>query len=106
MELQNNKLKIILNDENETTDFVLTPNVFIKLTFLTNSKTYVKMNNGLFMEILNLRKRQEFSKRKYCKYAVINSLAHQPFEKLGEVPCETSIKKCVTVDVSHIIFWR
>ena len=28
------------------------------------------------------------------------------FEKLGEVPYETSVKKCVTVDVSHIIFWQ
>ena len=36
----------------------------------------------------------------------INSLEHQPFEKLGEVPCETSVKKCVTVDASHIIFRR
>ena len=35
-----------------------------------------------------------------------NSLVHQPFEKFGEVPCETSVKKCVTVDVSHIIFWH
>ena len=35
-----------------------------------------------------------------------NSLAHQPFEKLGEVPCETSVKKCITGDVSHIIFGR
>ena len=34
------------------------------------------------------------------------TLAHQPFEKLGEVPYETSVEKCVTVDVSHIIFWR
>ena len=24
--------------------------------------------------------------------AILNSLAHQPFEKLGEVPCETSLK--------------
>ena len=36
----------------------------------------------------------------------LNSLVPQPFEKLGEVPYETSINKCVTVDVSHIIFWR
>ena len=28
------------------------------------------------------------------------------FEKLGEVPYETSVKKCVTEDVSHMIFWR
>ena len=35
----------------------------------------------------------------------VTSLAHQPFEKLGEVPYETSVKKCVTVDVSLIIFW-
>ena len=39
-------------------------------------------------------------------FTLIKSLAHQPFEKLGEVPYETSVKKCVTVDVSHIIFWR
>ena len=37
---------------------------------------------------------------------VFNSLMHQPFEKLEEVPCEESVKKCVTGDVSHVIFWR
>ena len=37
---------------------------------------------------------------------VLNSLAHQPIDKLGEVPCEASVQKCVTGDVSHIIFWR
>ena len=40
------------------------------------------------------------------RHQIINSLVHQPFEKLGEVPCETSVKKCVTGDVSHIIFWQ
>ena len=38
------------------------------------------------------------------KNLVVNSLTHQPFEKLGEVHCETSVKKCVTGDVSHITF--
>ena len=36
----------------------------------------------------------------------VNSFLHQPFEELGEGPCGTSVKKCVIVDVSHIIFWR
>ena len=36
---------------------------------------------------------------------LVNSLEHQPFEKLGEAPCQMSVKKCVTEDVSHIIFW-
>ena len=36
----------------------------------------------------------------------MNSLVPQPFEKLGEEPREASVKKCVTVDVSHIIFWK
>ena len=36
----------------------------------------------------------------------INSLIHQSLEKLGEVPSEMSVKKCVTVHISHIIFWQ
>ena len=35
---------------------------------------------------------------------VVNSLAHQLLEKFGGVPGETSFKKCVTVDVIHIVF--
>ena len=35
--------------------------------------------------------------------ATINSLAHQPFEKLGQIPCETSVKKCVTGRKPHHI---
>ena len=34
----------------------------------------------------------------------INSLVHQPLEKLGEVPKEMSVKNCATVDISHIAF--
>ena len=34
----------------------------------------------------------------------ILTLVHQLFEKLWEVPCEMSVEKCATVDVSHIIF--
>ena len=37
-------------------------------------------------------------------FITINSLVHPPFEKLGDVHCETSVNQCVTVDVSHIIF--
>ena len=46
--------------------------------------------------------------KKICKRfeMLFNSLAHQPFEKLGQAPCEMSVKNCVTGDVSHIIFWR
>ena len=33
----------------------------------------------------------------------INTLVHQPSEKLREVPSETSVKKCVTVDKPHHI---
>ena len=41
---------------------------------------------------------------KVADHLLANSLVHQPFEYLGEVPCEMSVEKCVILDVSHIIF--
>ena len=38
------------------------------------------------------------------KCVIINSLACQTSEKLRKVPSEMSVKKCVAMDVSHIVF--
>ena len=35
----------------------------------------------------------------------IDSRSHQPLEKLEAVTSEMSVKKCVAVDISHIMFW-
>ena len=70
-------------------------------------KNYLKFFSGIKAKVaIKFPKKPFFSAENRLGAERVNSLAHQPFEKLGQIPCETSIEKCVTGVVSHIIFWR